>query len=136
MISVDLETTPLIGRFQDRDVQRLELVEKNLAHLRLLAIRADDDLFGPRPERERHPNGLPPCADDDGFLVPRLVTVAVGADVNGLTVAAVEAGNVGPEILDADGEQNSFGLDRLPAAKADLEPLTRFVERPVDDTVN
>src|SRR6266550_6510142 len=122
--------------FQYGYVQRLELVEQSLAHIRLLAVRADNDLPGPRRERERHSHSLPPSADDDGLLVPRLVTIAVRAHVNGLAVTALEPWNVGPEILDADCEENSIGFDRRSVAKADGEQLTRLIDRRVHDTAH
>lgn len=67
------------------------------------------------------------------FLSRVFVTVAVRADVNALAVAALEPGNIGPEIPDADREQNSVGFDHRSVAKADVEQLTSLVYRLIDD---
>ena len=56
--------------------------------------------------------------------------------MNGLAVAALESWNLGPEILDADREQNPVGFDRHSVAKADREQLASLVRRSIDDAVH
>ena len=56
--------------------------------------------------------------------------------MNGLTITLLEPGNGGPDILDADCEQNSVGFERGSVAKADGEQLTRFIDRRIDDTAH
>jgi hypothetical protein len=56
--------------------------------------------------------------------------------VNGLAIAALEPGNVGPRILDADREQNSAGFYRRSVAKANGEQLTSLIDRLIDDAAH
>jgi hypothetical protein len=56
--------------------------------------------------------------------------------VNGLAVAAVEARDIRPEILDSNREQNSSGFDLCFVAQANLERLARQVDCVIDDAID
>src|SRR5207249_11785444 len=89
------------------DVERVEstTILRLVVDPRWLTVRADDDVARPRHEIQRHPDSLASCADHDGSLAPRLVAVAVGADVRGLTVDSLEPRNGRPHVLEPDREQ-------------------------------
>ena len=82
------------------------------------------------------PTAFASRTDDDRLLVARLVAVAIGTDVNGLAITALESGDVGPDILDPDREQNALGLDDGSVAKSDREELAGLVDRLVDDSAH
>jgi len=99
-------------------------------------VRADHDLAGPRCERERHSDRFAAFADHDCFLVARLIAVAIRANVDGLAIAALESGDVRPDIPDPDREQNAVRLHQGSIAKPDREELAGLVDRLVYDSAN
>ena len=56
--------------------------------------------------------------------------------MDGFAVAAIEPGNIGPDILDTDREQNPAGFDRRSGVETHLEQLTGLVRRVIDDAVH
>src|SRR6185312_7603033 len=121
---------------ENRDVQRLELVEEVLVHIRRRAVGTDDQLFGPRRQGERHPDRLSPFPDYYRVLVARLVAVAVGADVNRFAEAVSQTGNRRPDILDADRQQNPSRLYLGAVAQLNREQLAGLVQGSVHDAAN
>lgn len=105
------------------DVERVELREVGGVDLGRLAIRADDEIPRPGSEGERQSRRLPAGRDDDRLAAARLVAVAVRAVVRGLAVAALEPGNVGPDVLDPDGDEEALRLDHAPALEDETEVL-------------
>src|SRR6478752_6162396 len=98
-------------RLDHGDVQRVELVAVLLEiEVRRLAVRADDYVARPRAEVEGHADGFPSRADDDDLLVDALAAVAVGADMRGVAVDAVEPWYVGPDVLQAARERELEGV--------------------------
>src|SRR6478609_1184253 len=109
-------------RLDHGDVQRVELVAVLLEiEVRRLAVRADDDVARPRAEVEGHADGFPSRADDDDLLVDALAAVAVGADMRGVAVDAVEPWYVGPDVLQADREEQPARAEHLAARERELE---------------
>ena len=100
---------------EHRNVQCVELlaVLGKIEGLRL-AICADDDVAAPRREVECHPHCLPATADDHDLLSPRLVAVAVGADVRARAEGVRQSGNVRPDVADADSEEEPSGAQLFP----------------------
>ncbi len=54
--------------------------------------------------------------------------------MNGLAITALESGDVGPDILDSDRQQNALRLYDGPVAKPDREELAGLVDCLVDDS--
>src|SRR5262245_15092667 len=107
-----------------RDVQRVELVAVLLKiEVRRLAVRADDDVARPGSEVERHRDRLSSRADDDDFLVDALAAVAVGADGRRVAVHAVEAWYVGPDVLQADREEQTARANHVATLEGQLEGI-------------
>jgi len=56
---------------------------------------------------ERHSDSFSASADDHCVATAGLVAVAVGTDVNSLSVTIFESRNLRPYVLDADGKQKT-----------------------------
>ena len=89
-------------------------------------------------DSERHPDGLFSGADDDCVLTPRLVSIAVGADMRSLAIAVGEPGNGRPDIVYTDRQKQTARVDHvaLPELQsvAVVVDLLRRLDFIVDDS--
>src|SRR5688500_5197304 len=94
-----------------------------LRHVCRLAVGAYDDMLSPRRQVERHADSFSARADDNGFAIPRLVPVAVGAYVRSLPIAVGQSGNIRPEIFYSNREKQSPCCESATFLEREIEAL-------------